>query len=153
MPLDQFEPLDVEIARLRDLDLHGLRARWRTATGRRIPAHIPKGLLVRMLAYRLQAEAYGDLDPGTIRFLDRVVSDRTLKAGKTLPQPDADLVRPGAVLTREWEGRQHRVMALADGFAWNGGAYRSLSEVARAITGTRWNGPRFFGLRDRGAQP
>ncbi|MDX6567325.1 MAG: hypothetical protein QOE10_2987, partial [Gaiellales bacterium] len=58
-------------------------------------------------------------------------------------------VRPGTVLDREWKGRMHRVAVLSDGFAWNGKTYPSLSKTAHAITGTRWNGPRFFGLRER----
>ena len=58
---------------------------------------------------------------------------------------------PGTVLVREWDRKSHRVMVLADGFAWNGQTYESLSKIAFAITGTRWNGPRFFGLRDKQA--
>jgi hypothetical protein len=58
-------------------------------------------------------------------------------------------LRPGILLTREWNGHLQRIMVLADGFSWNGKTYRSLSKVAFAITGARWNGPRFFGLRDR----
>ncbi len=152
LQLMRFDPqkaaiVEIEIGHLRGLDLAGLRARWRASTGRAAPAHLAKGLLLRLLAYRLQADALGDLDPGTIRFLERLASDRVPK-GTSIPLPDGDLVRPGALLVREWEGATHRVMALAEGYAWNGGTYRSLSEVARAITGTRWNGPRFFGLRD-----
>jgi hypothetical protein len=149
MPLDGENALASEIAQLRDLGLQDLQTRWRNRTGRRAPAHLGKGLLLRLLAYRLQADAYGDLDPATMRFLDRVAAEPDNHRGKNLPQPDSDRVRPGAVLVREWEGTSHRVMALADGYAWNGQTYRSLSEVARAITGTRWNGPRFFGLRDQ----
>jgi hypothetical protein len=66
-----------------------------------------------------------------------------------VPVPDKIGLRPGTVLIREWDGAPQRVMVLADGFAWNGSTYKSLSQVARAITGTRWNGPRFFGLRDK----
>jgi hypothetical protein len=139
--------VEAEIAHLRGLDLDGLRTRWRTATGRAAPAHLPKTLLLRLLAYRMQAEVLGDLDAATSRFLDRIASDRS-PPGSSIPLPDGELVKPGALLVREWEGITHRVMALADGYAWNGDTYRSLSGVARAITGTRWNGPRFFGLRD-----
>ena len=66
-----------------------------------------------------------------------------------MPVPDRVGIRPGTLLVREWEGVPHRVMVMAEGFAWNGSTYPSLSKVARAITGTRWNGPRFFGLRDQ----
>lgn len=149
MPLDGEDALSAEIAQLRDLGLQDLQTRWRSLTGRRAPPHLSKSLLLRLLAYRLQADTHGDLDPGTLRFLDRIVSGPEIQSGKNLPQPDNDRVRPGAVLVREWEGTSHRVMALADGYGWNGQTYRSLSEVARAITGTRWNGARFFGLRDQ----
>ncbi len=143
--------VEAEIAHLGDLGLGGLRARWRTATGKAAPAHLSKSLLHRLLAYRIQADTLGDLSEGTVRFLDRIVSDRSLQGG-SIPLPDGEVVKPGAVLVREWEGVSHRVMALADGYAWNGGTYKSLSQVARAITGTRWNGPRFFGLRDGAGQ-
>jgi hypothetical protein len=152
MPRDQHAAIEGEIGQLRGFDLQGLRARWRTLTGRRVAAHVPKSLLLRMLAYRMQANVLGDLDAATIRFLDRVASDRSLQSTGSLPQPDTDRVRAGALLVREWEGVSHRVTALAEGYAWNGTTYRSLSEVARAITGTRWNGPRFFGLRDRASR-
>jgi Protein of unknown function (DUF2924) len=143
------EALDVEIARLRDLDIAALCSRWHTVFGRRPPAHLPRHLLFRILAYRLQADRLGDLDDASRRLLDRSGSPE--KAGQNaanLQQRIAD-VRPGTSLGREWNGRIHRVAVLADGFAWNGNTYSSLSQVAFAITGTRWNGPRFFGLRDK----
>jgi hypothetical protein len=102
-----------------------------------------------MLAYRLQADHLGDLDSESRRLLDGAVSPEA--AGKRAvdgSRMTAD-VRPGTILAREWNGRMHRVAALAEGFAWNGKTYPSLSKVAFAITGTRWNGPRFFGLRDK----
>jgi Protein of unknown function (DUF2924) len=141
---DMTAPED-EIARLRGLDLAGLQARWRTMFGRRAPAHLPKHLLLRILAYRLQADRHGDLDPASVRALDRLAKTGADRSG---PLPQASSVRPGTLLAREWDGVLHHVMALDEGFAWNGTSYRSLSEVARAITGTRWNGPRFFGLRE-----
>ena len=143
------EVLDVEIARLRDLDIAALRSRWQTVFGRRPPAHLPRHLLFRILAHRLQADRLGDLDDASRRLLDRSGSPE--KAGQNaanLARHIAD-VRPGTNLAREWNGRLHRVTVLADGFAWNGNTYSSLSKVAFAITGTRWNGPRFFGLRDK----
>jgi len=145
------ESLDHEIARLRGLDVGELRARWRTVFRRRVPPHLPRHLLFRILAYRLQADQLGDLDADTRRLLDRIGSgpaeriDR-LVADFNLPKTE---LRPGTLLTREWGGHLQRVMVLADGFTWNGKTYRSLSKVAFAITGSRWNGPRFFGLRDR----
>ncbi|MFN3890757.1 MAG: DUF2924 domain-containing protein [Beijerinckiaceae bacterium] len=144
---DQAVKLEAEIARMRDLDIDELRSRWRLVTGRRAPLHLGRQLLFRMLAYRIQADALGDLDPGTVRFLDRILADERLKQSSSLPLPDGERIKPGSVLVREWNGTNHHVMALADGFAWNGQAYRSLSAVAKAMTGTSWNGPRFFGLR------
>jgi hypothetical protein len=140
--------LEDEIARLRDLDLSGLRARWRSVFRRKAPDHLPRQLLYRRIAYRLQAERLGDLDRDTQRFLDRVAAGK----GDELPAPGHRRhgLQPGTILVREWDGEPHRVMVLDDSFAWNGTTYRSLTEVAFAMTGTRWSGPRFFGLRDRG---
>lgn len=139
--------VDAELAHLQTLDLDGLRARWRSVFGRTAPAHLPKPLLLRILAYRLQVERFGDVDPATARLLDRVAREKGKDRSASVPLADRDAVKPGAILVREWEGQLHRVMALADGYVWNGSTYQSLSQVARAITGTRWNGPRFFGLR------
>ena len=140
------DAVEVEIARLVTLDRKALRIRWRAMMGRAAPEHIGRSLLVRILAYRLQAERFGDLDPGTARFLDRLVN--APEAGM-VPLPDEERVRRGTMLTREWQGRLHRVIAVERGFAWNEQTYDSLSAVARAITGTSWNGPRFFGLRSK----
>ena len=145
------DAVEAEIARLRDLDLSGLRARWRTMFRRTAPNHLPRHLLFRVLAYRLQAERLGDLDKDTQRFLDRVASGA--QAGdeiKTVDvHPSRNGLQPGTILVREWNGAPQRVMVLDEGFAWNGTTYRSLSQVAFAMTGTRWSGPRFFGLGDR----
>jgi hypothetical protein len=141
--------LDNEIARLRGLEVGGLRSRWHTVFKRRAPPHLPRHLLFRVLAYRLQADHLGDLDPDTRRLLDRsgdLIEIGRLAADRNHRRTE---LQPGTLLTREWDGHLQRVMVLADGFAWNGTTYRSLSKVAFAITGSRWNGPRFFGLRDR----
>lgn len=141
--------MEVEIARLRDLDLVDLKARWVAVFGRQPPAHLPRHLLFRMLAYRLQVDRFGDLDSASKRLLDGTASPEA--AGKEAidaAQVSAS-VRPGTILAREWQGRMQRVAVLANGFAWNGKTYPSLSKAAFAITGTRWNGPRFFGLREK----
>jgi len=134
---------------LRDLDVGELRNRWQTVFGRRAPPHLPRHLLFRVLAYRLQADQLGDLDCECQRLLDR--SESPENAGQRAVDLSRRTVnlRPGTVLGREWNGRMHRVAVLADGFAWNGKTYPSLSKVAFEITGTRWNGPKFFGLRDK----
>jgi hypothetical protein len=147
MPCDRNRAaaLDGEIAQLRDLALTGLRARWRTCFGRTAPAHLTRHLLLRLLAYRIQAEALGDLDPATIRALDRISGSAARARSARLA---SQRVTPGTLLVREWDGVPQRVMALEEGFVWNGTTFKSLSQAARAITGTRWNGPRFFGLRE-----
>jgi hypothetical protein len=111
-----------------------------------------------MLAHRLQVDVFGDLAPETARVLEsyakRAATAQVAGERKeTGPRSSAILnIKSGSVLSREWKGRIHRVMALETGFGWEGGTYRSLSEVARVITGTRWNGRRFFGVdRDFGA--
>ena len=149
-----FKTLDFEIARLRDLDVRDLQVRWRT-TFRRAPSpHLPRHLLFRVLAYRLQADRLGDLDTESQRLLDGAgsspedVGKRAVAADRLISD-----VRPGTILAREWNGRMHRVTVLSHGFAWNGKTYQSLSKIAQAITGTRWNGPRFFGLRNKPSQP
>jgi hypothetical protein len=141
--------LEVELARLRDLDLGALRARWGTVVGRQVPTHLPRHLLFRMLAYRLQSDAVGDLDADCRRLLDRSASPE--QAGQRASETSRRTVelRPGTILGREWNGHMQRVTVLAEGFAWNGTIYQSLSKVAFAMTGTRWNGPKFFGLRDK----
>ena len=143
------EKLHIEIARLRGLDVGGLQARWHTVFRRRAPPHLPRHLLFRILAYRLQADHLGDLDADMRRLLDRSGPAADVgKAAADLNQRRTDL-RPGTVLVREWDGQMYRVMVLADGFAWNDKIFPSLTKVAFAMTGTRWNGPRFFGLREK----
>jgi Protein of unknown function (DUF2924) len=140
--------IDIEIARLRDLDVKALRAQWHNVLGRPAPPHLPRHLLFRILAYQLQAKQLGDLDADSRRLLDRAQSPKT---GPNAPIPVGRQteLRPGTVLGREWNGRMHRVSVLTDGFAYDGKTYSSLSKVALVVTGTHWNGPKFFGLRDR----
>jgi hypothetical protein len=141
-----------EIAHLRGLDLKGLRSRWQGVFQRPAPAHLTRHLLFSVIAYRLQADRFGDLDHATRQVLDRAVAKEAGPAMSarlaSFDQKRTELT-PGTVLVREWDRQSQRVMVMADGFAWNGRTYDSLSKVAFAITGTRWNGPRFFGLRDR----
>lgn len=152
-------PLDRELDELTHLDLQDLRGRWRKLMRTAPPDHLPRSLLLRVLAYKLQARAFGDLDPETVRYLAQIERDRVRRraAGQRPskkpppipPVPAARGLKPGSLLVREHAGRMHTVTVMSDGFSWEGSTYTSLSEVARAITGTRWNGPRFFGLRDK----
>ena len=165
--------LSAEIATLERLDLGGLRLQWRNRWGRRAPSNLPRSLLCRVMAYRLQADIYGDLDPKTKRTLERrgeqgdaaksaeplttgsdaesgtpeTRASATAKAARDAPM----VLKSGAVLSREWRGKMERVVALEERYSWNGKSYGSLSAVAFAITGTKWNGPRFFfGSKGRG---
>ena len=144
--------IEDEIAHLRGLDIRGLRAQWQNVLQRSAPGHLPRHLLFAIIAYRIQADCFGDLDHETRQVLDRTDA---AESGATISvrlmnfdQKRTELA-PGTVLVREWDRQSQRVMVMADGFAWNGETYDSLSKVAFAITGTNWNGPRFFGLREK----
>jgi Protein of unknown function (DUF2924) len=144
--------IEDEIAHLRGLDIKGLRARWQNVLQRSAPGHLPKHLLFAIIAYRIQADRFGDLDHDTKQVLGRTDASESGAAVSvrlmSFDQKRTELA-PGTVLVREWDRQSQRVMVLADGFAWNGETYDSLSKIAFAITGTNWNGPRFFGLREK----
>jgi hypothetical protein len=145
-----------EIAHLRGLDLKALRSRWHGVFQRPPPEHLTRHLLFAIIAYRIQADRFGDLDHDSRQVLDRTVSEETGAAATarlvSFDQKRTEL-SPGTLLVREWDRQSQRVMVMADGFAWNGQTYESLSKVAFAITGTKWNGPRFFGLRGKEDRP
>jgi hypothetical protein len=143
--------LAAEIAQLRELDVTTLRARWRVVFRKDAP-HLSRHLLMRVLAYRLQADRLGDLDATSQRLLDGSTSPDQASARVAEARRRQLRLRPGTVLAREWKGQMQRVSVMADGFAWNGTTYSSLSRIACVITGTRWNGPKFFGLRDKPAK-
>ena len=144
-----------EIAHLRGLDIKGLRARWQSVFRRSPPDHLGRHLLFSIIAYRIQADRFGDLDHETRKLLDQTEaaeSDSAMPARLAAFDQKRRAVTPGTVLVREWNDQSQRVMVMEDGFAWNGQTYDSLTKVAFAITGTRWNGPRFFGLRGKQAR-
>jgi hypothetical protein len=130
------DAITAEVRALARLDLEGLRGEWRTRFGPPPTLRSP-ALLRRMLAWRIQVAAFGGLDAETRR---RLRQSSPVKP--TTPGPS-----PGTRISREWNGMVHEVSVLPDGFCYNGRQFKSLSEVARTITGARWNGPRFFGLR------
>lgn len=141
------------VASLLDLDKARLLLLWRNYLGGTAPAHLPAWLFARLLAFRLQTRAFGDVSAEALRKARRaahgVDSDSSLTPVR---QPDAGEKRrrrsqTGALFAREWKGKLERVTVLENSFAWNGKAYGSLSPVAKAMTGTSWNGQRFFGLR------
>ncbi len=145
-------PLDASVLSivtgLEGHDLNGLRRQWRAHLGGEPPLHLPRWLLMRVLAYRLQA-AFGGLDKSIQQML-RPNKDEDCAApfDRRAPQTrDGVGLKAGALLVREWNGKLERVMVLEEGFAWNGRTFGSLSQIAKAMTGTNWNGHRFFGLR------
>jgi hypothetical protein len=146
-------PLDAAllpiVAKLEGLDLDGLRRRWRAHLGGEPPAHLSRWLLMKVLAYRLQSSAFGDLDKTIRRILRSGKEDGVaVPFDRRAPQTREGLgLKAGALLVREWNGKLERVMILEVGFAWNGQTFGSLSQIAKAMTGTNWNGHRFFGLR------
>lgn len=131
------ERITQEVRALEALDLHGLRDQWRRRYGEP-PKMRSRELLARLLAWRIQADAFGGLDAATLRMLTSEIP----------PKPKPALA-PGTRLMREWQGVRHEVDVLEQGFRYAGADFRSLSQIARAITGTRWNGLRFFGLREQ----
>lgn len=135
------ERVKEEVRALSGLDLTGLRDVWRRHGYGEPPKMRSKELLARLLAWKIQADAFGGLDAATIRLI----------RSDCMPVPKP-MVQPGTRLAREWQGRRYEVEMLDDGFRLNDATYGSLSEVARAITGTRWNGLRFFGLREASAK-
>ncbi|NIK47687.1 DUF2924 domain-containing protein [Variibacter gotjawalensis] len=128
-----------------------LKAEWRKTQKCEPPDHLTKWLLFRILAYRLQELAYGGLDRETEQYLSRVADGlEARRSGQPGKMPDAPRrLKTGTILVREYERVMHRVAVTDTGYCWGEQTFRSLSQVAFAITGTRWNGPRFFGLREK----
>ena len=144
---------DLEVARrleaLCDLNPDELRREWRRLY-RSQPPRLSRDLLIRAIAFRIQELRYGGLSKATSRKLAALVQARR-SDGEIAPE-GTQRIRAGARLVREWNGRTHTVTVEEEGFTYVGRSYRSLSAIAREITGARWSGPRFFGLApNRGA--
>ncbi len=131
-----------EIAGRDELDRESLIARWRAAYGAPPPRKLSRALIEKALAYEIQCRAFGGLSTATKRALRAAAAS---KDGSTGPR----LLNPGARLVREWNGTVHEVDVSGDGYIWQGERSRSLTAIARVITGTKWSGPRFFGLSGR----
>lgn len=139
------EALRVGLDRLDMLDANALKRRW-TDTGRPpLPKFMRRAMILRAVAHALQEDTLGGLDAATRKRLDQLVR-QIVPPGDRAPRP-AMRIKPGTRFIREWEGRTHTVTAESRGFLWEDRRYGSLSAVARAITGTRWNGLVFFGLK------
>ncbi len=131
------------LARLNDLTLDELRAEWRRLY-RNMPPRLSQDLMRRAIAYRIQEKAFGGLSPASKRKLKDHATQIEI-TGRVRPD-SRPVVRSGARLVREWNGRTYTVTVAEDGFEYGGKTYRSLTKVARVITGAHWSGPRFFGL-------
>jgi hypothetical protein len=136
-----------ELNRLSTMPIAQLRIRYRELFRTEPPKAFGPDLLRRSIAHRIQEKAYGGLSRSAQRLLDHMMKAYAAKPNGKIVLPRR--IKPGSVLVREWKGRSYRVMVLADGFAYDGGTYGNLSEIAVLITGVRWNGPRFFGLRTK----
>lgn len=134
-------------ARLMTMPSDQLAQVWRRQLGKSAPLRLPKSLLAKSLAYRLQAEQHGDISRETIRMLEMVAKEQTAGREGDIAPVQENRIKAGAVLVREHDGEMHRVMVLTEGYAWNSQTFTSLSAVAKAITGTNWNGHTFFGLK------
>ena len=133
------------LARLPSLDLGELRQQWRGLYKAAAPAHFSRELLMRAVAYRLQELAFGGLRPEPQRRLRQIAREFNETGAARIGTRPA--LKPGTRLIREWQGRTYEVLVLDDGFSWHGSHYRSLSVIARTITGTPRSGPLFFGLK------
>ena len=151
MPGRQNAVTEEALSRLPELDLCQLRELWcrlyKTTAGPRLS----RELLMRAVAYRIQELASGGLRPELQRQLHQIAL-KLQRTGRVTIRPRPQL-KPGTRLLREWQGRSHEVLVLNDGFSWQATHYRSLSAIARKITGTAWSGPLFFGLRSNRSVP
>jgi len=118
---------------------------WKELFKQAPPRQVRRGLIIRILAYRIQEQAYGGLSPATRKRLGEVA--RKFETNPNAELSGAPRIKPGTRLIRDWRGQSHRVTVLENGYEYAGKRYASLSQIARLITGTRWSGPLFFGLR------
>jgi hypothetical protein len=142
------EGLARELASLPQLDTSALKDRWRKLYGAEPPHRFSHRLLAYAVAYRMQEKALGSLRPATRRLLTRVAEE--VASGRTVRVGTVSKARPGTRLLREWHGVTHEVILLDNGVLFRGKRHRSLSKVARIITGSRWSGPAFFGINSAG---
>jgi Protein of unknown function (DUF2924) len=137
--------VEAELDRLPTMPIAELRKRYVELFRTEPPKAFGPDLLRRSIAHRIQEKAYGGFSVTSRRLLDQLVKDAIAKPNGRLELPRR--IKPGSELVRTWKGKSYRVTVMADGFAFDGESFKSLSEIASEITGIRWNGPRFFGLR------
>jgi hypothetical protein len=145
------ETVLAKLAALKTTPMPALKQQWRDLFDTEPPPH-HRAFLESRLAYRIQELAYGGLKPDTIERLDALADQFEPMPSKRRARSE-DRPVPGTRLIREWDGMKHSVTVLGDGFEWDGRPYKSLSAVAGAITGTRWNGWVFFGLKNQTSRP
>jgi hypothetical protein len=139
----------IELGKLEQLSRAELRALWAKELAEKPPQSLGRDILALGIAYARQERLYGGLSRRAAKELDRLLARAVADANPDTPRVSTSpLPRAGTILVREWQGTTHHVTVTHEGFFWNGKAHRSLSGIAGAITGTKWNGPRFFGLRD-----
>lgn len=147
---DSNEAVSRKLASLRLLPIKRLKKQWRLLYGSEPPHRVSRELLTRAVAYRIQEQALGGLKPSTRKLLERFAGDA--RSGRPLTLSPCAPASAGTVLMRDWQGTTHEVKVLDRGVLYKRKRYRSLSEVARLITGSRWSGPLFFGLRGKRQQ-
>jgi hypothetical protein len=146
MPPDGLDRIREALTRLPTCNRAELNAEWLRLYRTKPPARLGRNLLMAAIAYRVQEQVLGGLQPEQRRQLC-AIAGRARDGGK--PALAAPRLKPGTKLLRDWRGRTHEVLVSDQGFVWQQAQYRSLSQIARAITGTRWSGPVFFGLKPR----
>ncbi len=146
MATDKKALVEAEFRELEKTPTPDLRQRWKEAYGRPTPPHMSRGLLLLSLAYRLQERALGGLSEATRKKLLKIAAD--LERDPHCLEPKGPRIKPGTRLVKEWKGDAHEVTVQPDGYTYRNKHYGSLSEIARLITGTRWSGPLFFGLKN-----
>jgi hypothetical protein len=146
LPTATGDVLDAKIVDLAKMSIVDLRATWLKHLGQAPPKRLSRDLMARGIAYKLQERRFGGLSKSAHRMIDRF-RRHDESSGDSLPKRTRSM-KPGSKLIRDWGGATHTVLVLDDGFEWQGEAYKSLTQIARAITGAHWSGPRFFGLAD-----
>jgi hypothetical protein len=141
--------LDIELLALRDLSVDELRNAWKASFADVAPSIRSRAILCQLFAWRMQTDAIGGLDSATAGSLTKI-GETLQRDGSYEPKIRCGF-STGMVLSREWKGIVHKVTVVPKGFQYLGKRYRSLSNIARTITGTRWSGPRFFGLEQKKA--
>jgi hypothetical protein len=135
--------VEVEISRIQTLKPDEVRALWRNTFKKEVPKALTRDLLVRTLCWHIQEKTFGGHSPAILKLLASYAKGRPGAADRLRR------LKPGTELVREFQGQRHTVIITADGFRWRDADYSSLTAIACAITGTNWNGPRFFGLREK----